>query len=640
MLNRTTPAALAAASLIAAGAAHGQEAIAPPADVSPLVVTATLTPTPIDQVGSSITLITADAIEAHQWRTLPDALDAAPGLNIVQTGGPGGLTSVFIRGANANHTEVIIDGIEVNDPSQNGAFDFGQALASGLARIEVLRGPQSSLYGAEALGGVINVVTPSGEGPPRLTVSLEGGSFDTLNQTAGLTGAQGPLHFALGVAHFHSGDTPVTPPGLLAPGEAAIGDRYDNLTATAKLAYDLNRAFRLGLVLRYVDTDYRSTGENLDVFPAIPDAVQTAQRERQFFSRAEGALDLFQGRVKAVAGVAYSNFKTTTQSPDDGFGLPAPVIDDGDRLKFDALATIALDPRETLVLGADETIDRLIDSPVSAIEKRAGGFVELQSRPLPGLSFAASARYDSDDRFGDKATWRLAPAYTIAATGTVLRASVGTGFKAPTLSELFVSFPAFNFFANPDLKPETSFGYDAGFEQSIWGRRVRVGATWFHNDIRDLIETNAAGDSYANIGRATTYGVETFASYKLNDRLGLRADYTWTIARDDVAREELLRRPKTKASATATWQASRRLTLAASLAYVGAWVDGNRDFSIPRLTASPYATLNVSGGYDLGHGVSLFARIDNLLDHHYENPVGFDKPGIGAYGGVRLALEP
>ncbi len=603
-----------------------------------MVVTTTLTATPIDQVGSAITLITADTIEAHQWRTLPDALDLTPGLNIVQIGGPGGLTSVFIRGANANHTEVIIDGIDVNDPSQLGAFDFGQGLTSGLARIEVLRGPQSSLYGADALGGVINIVTPTGEGPPTVNASIEGGSFATFSQYAGLAGAQGPLHYAVSLSHFQAGDTPVTPPGLLSPGEGAIGDRYDNLTANAKLGLDLTRTLSFGLVLRYVDTNYRSTGENFDVFPAVPDAIQTLQKERQFLARGEASLDLFGGRVKTTAGVAYANFRTTIQSPDDGFGLPPPVIDDGDRLKFDLLTTIAIDRSNTLLLGADETVDRLIDSPVSATESRAGGFVELQSRPLAGLSFAASARYDADDRFGDKATWRFAPAYTMAAIGTVLKASVGTGYKAPTLSELFVSFPAFDFFANPDLKPESSFGYDAGFEQPLG--RFRIGATGFHNDIRDLIEANAAGNSYANIGRATIYGVESFASWTLNERFSLRADYTWTIARDDVARQELLRRPKTKASLAASWQATRRLRLAATLVYVGAWVDGNRDFSIPRLTASPYATVGVSGDYDLGHGLTVFARIDNLLDRRYQDPVGFDKPGIGAYGGVRLALKP
>jgi vitamin B12 transporter len=628
-------AALAAVSLVAlAGGTRAQSA----AVVSPLVVTATLLPTPTDQVGSSITLITADDIEAHQWRTVPDALIEAPGLNLVQTGGPGGLTSVFIRGANANHTEVIIDGLEVNDPSQNGAFDFGQALASGLARIEVLRGPQSSLYGAEALGGVINILTPDGEGPPRFTGSLEGGSFDTLNQSAALTGAQGALHYALSLSHFRSGDTPVTPPGLLAPGEAAIGDRYDNVTGSAKLGYDVTRDLSLGLVLRYVDADYRSTGENFDVFPAIPDAQQTGQWERQFFARAQARLDVFDGRFSNVLGAAYANFHTVVLAPDDGFGQ-APVIDNADRLKFDWLEAIALTSANTLLLGVDDTTDRLIDSPVSASENRVGGFAELQSRPMRGLSVAASARYDADDRFGDKATWRIAPAYTFEATGTVLKASVGTGFKAPTLTELFVSFPPF-FSANANLKPETSTGYDVGFEQPLAGGRARFGATWFHNDIRDLIDTNAAGDSWANIGRATTYGVESFAAWSPTAALNLRADYTWTIAGDDIHQEELLRRPRNKATVSAAWRATRRLRLTASALYVGAWVDGNRDFSIERLMASPYATVNLAGDYDLGHGLTLFARVDNLLDRRYEEPVGFDKPGIGAYGGLRVALTP
>jgi vitamin B12 transporter len=635
------PAALAAASaILAAPAAFAQEAVTPPTTVSALVVSPTLTPTPIDQVGSSVTLITADDIAAHQWRTLPEALDTTPGLNIVQTGGPGGLTSVFIRGANSNHTEVVIDGIDVNDPSQNGAYDFGQGLATGVQSIEVLRGPESSLYGADALGGVIDIVTPAGEGAPKLTASLEGGSFQTFNQTIGLSGSEAGFHYALDVSHFRSGDTPVTPPGLLAPGEAAIGDRYDNLTSTAKLGYDVSRDLSFGLVLRYVDADYRSTGENYDDYPTYyPDSAQTYQWERQFFSRAEAKFGLFDDRFENTLGISYANFRTTVQSPDDGYGLPAPVVDDGDRLKFDWLGTIAFDPRDTLVLGVDDTTDRLIDSPVSATENRVGGFAELQSRPIQGLSVAASARFDSDDRYGDHATWRIAPAYTVEATGTVLKASVGTGFKSPTLTELFVSYPSYDFYANPDLKPETSVGYDVGFEQPLWSGRARFGATWFHNDIRDLIESNADDTSYANVGRATTYGVESFVSFKLTRTLDLRADYTWLIARDDIAEAELIRRPKNKASVTADWRATHRLRLAASLVYVGAWLDYDRSGSY-ELMASPYATVNLAADYDLGHGLTLFARIDNLLDRHYEDPVGFDKPGIGAFGGIRVALQP
>ena len=650
------PAALAGV-LIAAGAASAQES--PPTPISPVVVSATLTPTPIDQVGSSVTLITANQIDAHQWRTVPDALATAPGLNVVQTGGPGGLTSVFIRGANSNHTEVVIDGIDVNDPSQNGAFDFGQALATGLQSIEVLRGPQSSLYGADALGGVISIETPTGVGRPTITASLEGGSFDTFNQTGGISGSEGGFRYALTVSHFRSGDTPVTPPGLLGPGEAAIGDLYDNLTTSAKLGYVVSRDLSFGLVLRYVDADYRSTGENYDLpdFIPQPDSAQTYQWERQFFSRAEAKFGLFDSRFQNTLGVAYANFRTTSQSPDDGFGLPAPVVDDGDRLKFDWLGHVALNSENALLLGVDDTTDRLIDSPVSATENRVGGFAELQTRPVQGLNVAASVRYDSDDHYGGYATWRIAPVYEIAATSTLLKGSAGTGFKSPTLSELFVSYPSFDFFANPDLKPETSFGYDLGFEQPLWRGRVRFGATWFHNDIRDLIESeqvsacpnpplppagvqfDAFSETYCNIGRAETYGVETFISFKLSDRLDLRGDYTWLTARDEIADTGLLRRPKNKASVTGDWKPLPRLRLAASLVYVGAWLDYDRSGST-QLMASPFATVNLSGEYDLGRGLTLFARIDNLLDRHYEDPVGFDKPGIGAYGGIRMALQP
>jgi vitamin B12 transporter len=634
-MSSALPSALLAAAVLSAAPAFAQTAT----EVAPLVVSPTLTPTPQNEIGSSVTLITAEVIDAHQWRTLPDALAAQPGLNLVQEGGPGGLASVFIRGANSNHTEVVIDGIDVNDPSQNGAFDFGQSLAAGLASIEVLRGPQSSLYGADALGGVIALTTAPGEGPARLTASLEGGSFATFNQNAILAGSAGRFHYDLQLAHFHSGDTPVTPPSLLGSGERALGDGYDNVTASAKLGYDLTAHAGLGLVARAVDTHYRSTGENFDVFPAIPDSVQTRQFERQVFVRLTARDDVFEGRLRSVLGAAYANFHTRIQSPDDGFGLPAPVFDDGDRLKFDWLGTIGLARSATLVLGVDETVDRLIDSPVSAIDTRTGGLGELQIGPATGLSLAASARYDADSRFGDKATWRLAGAYTVLATATLLRASVGTGFKAPTLTELFVSFPAFDFFANPHLRPETSTGYDLGFEQPFAHGTARLGATWFHNAIANLIETDPTGTTWANIGRATAYGVESFAAVRLSRRLDLRADYTWTIARDDIAREELLRRPKDKASLTAAWRPAARLRLTGAIVYVGSWIDGNRDFSIERERASPFATVNIAGDYDLGRGVILFARVDNLLDRRYQEPIGFDKPGIGGYAGVRLSLR-
>ena len=238
--------------------------------VSPVVVSATRIATPADQVASSVTLITAADLQSHQWRTAADALAQAPGLNITQTGGPGGLTSVFIRGANSNHTKVIIDGIEVNDPSQGGAFEFGQMVTSDLQSVEVLRGPQSGLYGADALGGVITMTTKTGEGPTRLTGASEAGAFATFNQTAGLAGASGALHYAVTLAHHRTGATPVTPLDLLPPGRARLDDFYDNITASTKLAWDPSVGFGLDLTARYTDGHLRTTSDDFSVVPSVP----------------------------------------------------------------------------------------------------------------------------------------------------------------------------------------------------------------------------------------------------------------------------------------------------------------------------------------------------------------------------------
>ncbi|PYI92623.1 MAG: hypothetical protein DME97_09945 [Verrucomicrobia bacterium] len=262
------------------------------------------------------------------------------------------------------------------------------------------------------------------------------------------------------------------------------------------------------------------------------------------------------------------------------------------------------------------------------------------SEIVPGLFTAASIRHDDNDRFGGKTTWRIAPAYLIPNLGTKLKASYGTGFKAPSLTQLFVSFPAFNFFANPDLQPEESEGYDFGFEQPLMGERLRFGATYFHNDIKNLINANATFTSLENVGQATTQGVETFISVAVTDRFKVRGDYTYTDAVDDTTGLELLRRPKHKASVTASWLPTDRLSFSATALYVGSQVDGNRSFSIQRLEADPYFVVNLAANYDAGKGVMLFVRIDNVFDERYENPTGFQRPGFGVFGGASFTWGP
>jgi vitamin B12 transporter len=620
----------AAASLCRA--AEGSEGDEP----GTVVVSATRVPTPVIEVASSITVVTAADIETRQLRTFADVLKDIPGLNVVQTGGPGGVTSVFMRGTNSNHTKVLIDGIDVSDPSNaTGAFDFGQLLTQDIERVEVLRGPQSGLYGSDAIGGVINIITKSGSGPPQFKGLLEGGSFDTFNQAGTASGSQDALHYSASVAHFHAGATPVTPPDLLLPGEARIDHYDDNLTLSTKLGLDVTREFDLGLVARYTDVHLRTTGEDYLTVPpytGYPAAAQTTAASVAYAARLTAHLRSFDDVLDQTLGLAYTHERTDTVEPQ-----MTAALNTGERRKADWQGNVRLATEHTLVLGAEYERDE-ITQPISADVHIASGYAELQSHIGEHWFSALNARYDDNSRFGGKTTWRFAPAWLITETDTKLHASVGTGFKAPTLSQLFQSFPEFFFFANPDLKPETSTGWDAGFEQGIVRNVLRVGATYFHNHIHDLIDTDVTGTTWANVGRATTDGIESFIAYQPLAALTLRIDYTFTEAENEVLQQPLLRRPKHRGTFIATWQATHAWQWSVDLLSVSDWVDVSRDGFMSGIEAPGYTTLNIATRYDLNEHLALFGRINNLLDRRYENPVGFLQPSIGAYAGIRVTL--
>lgn len=592
-------------------------------------MTATRIPTPEAQVASSITVVTAEDIAARQIQTLPDLLKEVPGLNVVQSGGPGAQTSVFMRGTNSNHTKVFIDGIDVGDPSNSTAsFNFGQLLTQDIQQVEVLRGPQSGLYGSDAVGGVINVITKSGSGPAQFNAGVEAGSFDTFNQNAAVSGSDDRFHYAANFQHFHAGSTPVTPSDYLQPAQARINDYYDNLTGSTKLGFDVTDALDLGLVARYTDSHLRFTGDDYDYFPSIPDTAQSEEDTRQYYTRATA--HLVTGAFEQTLGAAYSNIKTYEYSPDG----PTETDNFGARVKFDWQGVVTFTADEKLVLGAEHQHDS-ITTPISASTDIDSGYLELQSSLWNSLYDTVAVRYDDNDRFGSKITYRFAPEYLVADTGTKIKASVGTGFKAPTLSELFQSFPDFGFFANPNLRPETDLGWDAGFEQALFNSSLRFGITYFRIDIKNLIDTSPNGTTYANIGRAFTNGAESFVAYEPIKSLTVRVDYTFTQATDEIAHLTLLRRPKNKESLVTLWQATDRLLLTATVLSVSSWVDGNRDFSIPRLNASPYTTVDLAGSFDLSKNWALTARVANLFDRHYQNPYGFDQPTLGAFAGIK-----
>ena len=602
-----------------------------------VVVGATRIPTPISEVASSVTVITAADIEARQQRSLPDVLRSVPGLNIVQTGGAGGQTALFLRGTNANHTKVLLDGIDMADPSTpSGAIDISKLLAGDIAKVEVLRGPQGALYGSDAIGGVVNIITKGGEGPMTITANLEGGSFDTFNQGGSVSGSEGDFHYQATVQHFFSGATPVTPLNLLPPGQRRNDDFYNNVTTSTKLGYTVTDNFDVGFVGHYYNSLSKITGDAFDfvTFASFPSPIRTRISSIQYESRATAHLVLWDGRFDQTFGVAYGSTIVATQDPDNGDSRAI-----GDRVKLDWQGNVRVIDGQTVVLGAETARDALhpglsfgFPSTLSRGITTNAGFAELQSDFDFGLHNSVSIRYDDNSRFGNKTTWKIAPAWVIG--DTKLKASAGTGFKAPALQQLYGTFGG-----NALLKPETSFGYDVGIEQSLFDGAVTGGVTWFQNNIKNLIVSGPAPTfKLLNVGRARTDGVESFVAWKAMDTLTLRADYTYTDALDAGTKLALLRRPRHKASVGGDWQATDDLSLNATLLYVGPQIDGNRDFSIPRLKMPDYVTIDLAASYKLTDKWSLFGRIENLTDTDYQSPDGFLRPRLGAYGGIKVNL--
>jgi vitamin B12 transporter len=650
--NTCTPRVLAALSVALLGGsslASAQTTVLPEI----IVTSATLVATPLAQIPNSVTVITAEDMEQQQLRTVPDALKTVPGLNVVQSGGPGGLTSVFMRGTDSRHTKVLIDGVDVSDPSTvTRVFDLGQLLTAGIDRIEVLRGPQSGLYGADALGGVISITTRKGEGPAKVTGMVEGGSFGRFNQTASLSGSQDMFNYAFNIAHFQSPRTPTTPPELVPPGRRTNPDFNDNVTYSHRLGFDPNENLSFNWFARSTYSKLRFTGEDFNFFPSVPAELQSAQGINQLSTRGEAIWTLFDGRFKNYFGVNYTDHRTSRFSPDTGFG-EFRSRELGERVKYDWRGVANVMPGQTVVFGLERDRERLDTTSISgsfpdshaASNGNSAGYIELQSEFQKRFFLVANVRHDINDAFGPHTTYRVAPAVIVPETETKLKGSYGTGFKAPTLTQLFVNFPTFLFFGNPNLRPETSKGYDFGFEQPLFGNRARFGVTYFHNDVKDFISPVTIGidpgsgfpiTQYDNVAQFESQGIEAFAMAAINAYWKVRADYTFTEV-DAADAFALLRKPKHKASATAVWTPTAQLTFATTLLYVSAWRDILRGNNSVHLNQPGYTVVNIAADYAVNQNVTAFARIDNLFNKHYQVPNGFQQTGFAIYGGVRLA---
>jgi len=608
----------------------------PVTQLEPLVVTATRTETPIQQVGSAITVITAEEIASRKLDTVADVLRVVPGLDVTRAGGIGQQTSVFLRGANSNHTLALIDGIEMNDPSNpNGAFDFGDLQVDNIERIEILRGAQSAIYGSDAIGGVINIITKKGRGKPRFQTRDEGGSYDTFKVDGSVLGGTERVNYSLNASRLETGG--------FSAADRVLGnterDSYKNSSVSARLGAQALDNLDFGWTLRYNEGKAmvdNCGGPNCD----DPNAYV---KNNELFTRGFGHLRLLDGIWEQTLGLAYSDTNRHYVNPfDPANPFSSKGFNVGEKTKIDWQNVLHLHETNTVTLGVEEEADSFhSESSFSMSGFSTQGVIPIRTRNNLGYylqdqiqlfdrSFTTvGVRDDEINRgFGNHVTWRANEVYAIPETGTRLKGSYGTGFKAPALFQLYDTiFDS----GNPNLKAETSRNWDVGLEQAAWDQRVQMGASYFSNSFVNLIQNLPPTFKSENIGHATAEGVESFVEFRPLESLSLRGNYTYTRTKDQETGQRLLRRPTHKGSFEADYRFLEKAAVHLNILMVG-----NKD-DVANTRVPGYVLVNLAGSYDVNANLQVFARVDNLLNKHYEELFGYGTAGLSGIGGVKVS---
>lgn len=609
-----------------------------------IIVTATRSETPVAQVGSSTSIIPGDDLQQQGILSVADALRRLPGLAVSQSGGAGQVTSLFLRGGESDYTKVLIDGIPVNEPG--GSVNFANLPATAIERIEIVRGPQSALFGSDAMAGVIQIITKRGSSEglePRPGISFEGGSFATFRYQAGIGGKDERFDYAASFARLDTDNN-------------VSNGSYNDAVVSVNVGVHPWKKSSLRLIFR---SDAGRAGVPGQWAFHRPDADQyyrhrtvaggitfthlTTSRWTQTFTFSSQDLRQF-SEDRGLSGSYYSSYGGVT-APYPSYDYAYQTLNQSRRQKVGYLTELALPHAHFLTAGVEYERESGVvgdprSDPLEATRNNAGAFIQDQWALHKSLFIAAGVRLEHNSSFGYAATPRISAAWLLrqGADGvlgmTKIKANFGLGIKEPTLVESFSKSPFF--LGNPDLEPEKSTSYDIGFEQNFGGGKGLFSLTYYENRFRNQIDfvttdyTTYAG-TFFNTGKTRARGLETGFQRNLLPSLTLAASYTFTdslvlenpAAFDPVFApgQPLLRRPRHSGYLDLRWKPGR-WTFAATSTLVGSRADS--DFSGLGIGRNPaYGVLDLSASFRLFTGAALYLAVNNVLDRSYMEVLGY-----------------
>ncbi len=596
--------------------------------LDPLIVTATRSAERLSRTTRSVTVISAEHIAAQGAQTVADVLRSVPGLDVVRAGSPGATTSIFTRGSESDHTAVLIDGVKVNI-LLDGKFDMADLSVDNIERIEVVRGPASTLYGSTATAGVIHIITKRGSGPLRVNLSAGGGSFGTNAQRATVSGGTPWGGLSVSASRVDS------------DGHLAFNNQYDNANVALRADLSPDERTNIDLTLRYIDSEYHfpTDGAGRVLFH---NKYQTTHETTLGLRGARALLPWWNSSLQF--GFHQRKRHSYPESPEESLFVTSEK-----RLAIDWQSV--LDFRlGALTLGAAHEDDE--DTENDFRRHITAGYAQLRLKPLEPVVLVGGLRVDEHSKFGTELTYQVSVAYFLSG-GTKLRAALGTGFREPLWGEIFTTLWTVG---NPDLDPERSMTWELGVEQRLWEDRLRLEGVFFSSRFEDLIEYNSTppeGQSnFFNIEEARAYGLEFSATVTPVPAWTFGTVYTWL--RSEVTNagagifgffaegESLHRRPEHKVRLFGQYTRGR-FDGRIDLHHVGTRADLDwSSWPAQRVDNPSYTKVDVALGYKLieteRRTLEVFGRLENLFDEDYEEVYGFDAPGFAAFGGIRMTL--